>query len=37
MLINGTPEQRKSVTEKYMDMKKFNIKEIKDAFDKKRI
>lgn len=37
MLINGTPEQRKSVTEKYMDMKIFNIKEIKDAFDKKRI
>ena len=37
MLINGTPEQRKSVTEKYMDMKKFNIKEIKDAFDKKSI
>ncbi|HAP54425.1 MAG TPA: hypothetical protein DCQ16_00285 [Spirochaetaceae bacterium] len=33
MLISGRPEQRKRVTEKYMDMKKFNIKELNDAFN----
>jgi len=33
MLIEGTTEQRKKVTEKYMNMKKFNIKELEDAFN----
>jgi len=33
MLAEGTPAQRKRVTEKYMDMKKFIIQDIEDAFN----
>lgn len=30
-LLNGTPEQRRRVTEVYMDMKKFDIEKLKAA------
>jgi predicted 3-demethylubiquinone-9 3-methyltransferase (glyoxalase superfamily) len=33
MLKKGTPEQRKRVTKAYMEMKKFNIKELENAYN----
>lgn len=32
MLLNGTPNQRKAITEKYLNMKKFIIHEIEYAY-----